>query len=120
MRRASLLLVFGSAALVLLAACATGGHSGTATTATTVAGTTATTQSTASTSELPMGDGKVSTTSRAGYVMRCGQGTDPNGGGAFRDGPWIHGTTWDPSAKLAVQGSVAWPQAAYSVQVSGS
>jgi hypothetical protein len=67
-----------------------------------------------------LGDGKVSSTPRNGYVMRCGQATDPSAGGAFKDGPWIHGATWDPSEKIAVQGSVTWPQAAYSVQVFGA
>jgi hypothetical protein len=69
---------------------------------------------------LPLGDGKVSATPRAGYVMRCGQTPDPNGGGAFHDGPWIQDGVWDPAAKIAVQGMVAWPQAAFSVQVSGA
>ena len=43
------------------------------------------------------------------------------GGGAFRDGPWIRADgTWDPTAKLHVEGAVAWPQAMYDMRVEGS
>ena len=66
--------------------------------------------------ELPLGDGKVSSTPRAGYVWSCGMG--PGGGGAFRDGPWIHGSTYDPAAKIAVQGSVSWPAHRLAIFVS--
>jgi hypothetical protein len=42
------------------------------------------------------------------------------GGGAFADGPWIHGRTWDVDAKVHVQGDVAWPQAVYRAEVRGA
>ena len=54
---------------------------------------------------LPIGDGRVSTSPRVGYVYSCQ--TSFGGGGAFRDGPWIRGDgTFDLTAKLAVRGSV--------------
>src|SRR5207248_7597297 len=37
-------------------------------------------------------------------------------------GPWINTTagTWDSTAKIAVAGEVNWPNAAWSVKVSGT
>jgi YHYH protein/Repeat of unknown function (DUF5648) len=56
---------------------------------------------------VPMGDGKLSTSPKVGYVWSCE--TSFNGGGAFVDGPWIRGDgTWDRTIKSAVIGSVAW------------
>ena len=56
---------------------------------------------------LPLGDGKVSTTAaRQGYVYSCGGMV--GGGGAQAVGSWIHGTTWDSTAKITVDGAVAW------------
>jgi hypothetical protein len=59
---------------------------------------------------LPIGDGKVSTTGpKRGWVYSC-QAGNPNGGGAFRDGPWIKGDgTFDLTAKVHVDGSRTWP-----------
>ena len=45
------------------------------------------------------------------------QAGDPNAGGSQVDGPWIHGDTWDYTAKIHVEGSVSWPSASYSVTV---
>ena len=56
--------------------------------------------------KLPLGDNKVSDSPKEGYAYSC-QRADPNGGGAFTDGPWINGSTWDMTAKLHVQGSVS-------------
>lgn len=56
---------------------------------------------------LPLGDGKVSTTAaKQGYVYSCGGMV--GGGGAQAAGSWIHGTTWDSTAKITVDGAVAW------------
>ena len=66
---------------------------------------------------LPLGDGKVSTEPRRGYVFSCM--TQFRGGGAQHAGSWIHGSTWDATSKIAVQGDVAWPSAAFSVSVAG-
>jgi hypothetical protein len=69
---------------------------------------------------LTLGDGKLSPAEEAGSVFSC-QTTFGPAAGAFRDGPWIHGDgTWDPMAKLHVQGSVAWPQAQYEVRREGA
>jgi hypothetical protein len=57
---------------------------------------------------LPVGDGKISTTPKVGYVMRCGIGPG-NGGGALVAGPWIRTDgTFDLTAKVNVNGSVNW------------
>jgi hypothetical protein len=68
---------------------------------------------------LPLGDGHVSTTEAGrGSVYAC----RPPGpvGGATGAGTWIGSTTWDSTAKIAVQGSVSWPDAKYTEGVSGS
>jgi len=67
---------------------------------------------------LPLGDGKISAGPRAGYIFSCGMGGGGRGG-AFADGPWIHGSTFDPSAKTSVQGSVSWPAHRLTVTVAG-
>jgi hypothetical protein len=69
---------------------------------------------------IPSGDGKLSTSvPTIGYVLSC-TGTF-NGGGATAAGPWINvNGTWNAMTKLAVQGSVVWPAAAYSVNVAGA
>jgi hypothetical protein len=55
---------------------------------------------------LPLGDGKYTTSPTRGFVDSCI--TQFNGGGAFRDGPWIDAAakTWDAAKKIAVLGSV--------------
>jgi hypothetical protein len=64
---------------------------------------------------LPIGDGKVTTSGpRRGYVYSCGGGFAAAGGppgGAQVEGPWIHGGTFDLTAKATVDGSVHWPNA---------
>ncbi len=60
---------------------------------------------------LPIGDGKVTTSSaRRGYVYVCHAGMAPPGGaGAFTEGPWIRADgTYDLTAKAIVDGSVHW------------
>lgn len=57
---------------------------------------------------LPLGDGRISQTApKKGYVYTCGSHT--GGGGAQVNGSWIHGTTWDSTAKVTVDGTVKWP-----------
>jgi hypothetical protein len=58
------------------------------------------------TSKLPLGDGLYRTSPEVAHVFSCQ--TQFNGGGAFRDGPWIDNDskTWDLSAKIAVRGNV--------------
>ena len=72
---------------------------------------------------LPLGDGKISTTPRQGYVMACNQNFR-GGGGAHRVGDWITSSadglaTWEPGIKPQVEGAVAWPNAAISVSIEG-
>ena len=67
--------------------------------------------------QLPLGDGKISAGPRAGYVYSCGTGG--GAGGAFADGPWIHGATFDLDAKTSVQGAVSWPAHRLTITVAG-
>lgn len=72
--------------------------------------------------KLPIGTSHVSTTAAAvGGLYACDAGS-PNGGGAFRAGPWIDEATgtWNANEKVSVQGSVAWPMAKYREVVEGS
>src|SRR4051794_36715500 len=111
-------VVIAAAAALLGAACA-GGHGSAPTAAgvapsTTAAGPATTTapptsgSHTADVTKLPIGDHKYATSPTKGDVYSCI--TQFNGGGAFRDGPWIHtdSATWDSTAKIAVNGSVTW------------
>lgn len=69
--------------------------------------------------ELPIGDGRVSTSGpRSGYVWSCQPG-DANAPGAAVAGPWITGDRWSPAQKIQVHGDVDWPTARYSVKLRG-
>ena len=70
---------------------------------------------------VPLGDGKVSTSPRIGYVDSC-QTHFGGIGGAQAVGPWINTAagTWDSTAKPSVAGSVNWPNAAWSVKAVGT
>ena len=71
---------------------------------------------------LPLGDGKVTTSgAKRGYVYACRTGFAPPGaGGAFSEGPWIHGDgTYDLTAKATVDGSVHWRNAKFSDRKRG-
>ena len=52
-----------------------------------------------------------------GWIYSCGR--PPGGGGAQVDGPWIHGSTFDLTAKIEVPGAVAWPQANVTIAKVG-
>ncbi len=69
---------------------------------------------------IPLGDGKISTSPRVGYVDSCTASF--RGGGAQHSGPWINTATgtWDEKAKLAVTGDHLWPSASFQVSVLGS
>lgn len=69
---------------------------------------------------VPLGDGKYQTTgAKKGYIFSCTK--VGGGGGALQDGPWIKSDgTWVPSEKLAVEGSVSWPQASFTSKLTGS
>lgn len=70
-------------------------------------------------SAIPLGDGYLSTSPTVGYVDSCI--THVTGGGASREGPWIHSRagTWSSETKLAVSGRVSWPQASYNMTIDG-
>jgi len=71
---------------------------------------------------LPLGDGHVSTSAATrGSVYICPAGPGGGaGGGAQVDGPWIHGSTFEPGAKPTVSGHVLWANARISfTQVNG-
>lgn len=99
------------------------GCSGGSTTSTTTTTTTTTTSSGAiDPTAIPLGDGKVSSTTPAvGYVYSC-ISTFPSTGGASVVGPWINTSagTWNSTTKVAVEGSVAWPANAATFTLSGS
>ncbi len=67
---------------------------------------------------IPMGDGHVSSVPKVGYVDSCvtnfHRPQNP-------DGPWINASagTWDSLTKPHSAGSVTWPNATYTVTVSG-
>ncbi|MDR3571667.1 MAG: YHYH protein [Candidatus Pacebacteria bacterium] len=68
---------------------------------------------------VPLGDYEYSTSApKKGYIYVChvAQG----GGGAQGNPTWISGNVWYPAQKIAVEGSVSWPNASYSMTVSGS
>jgi len=57
---------------------------------------------------IPLGDGKIATSgSKRGWVYSCRPAAG-GGPGAQVDGPWIQGSTWDSTQKVAVSGSVNW------------
>ena len=68
--------------------------------------------------KLPLGDGKISTEPKPGFIWACR--VDPNGGGAFRNGPWIKSDgTFDFTQKAVVPGDVHWPSR-YIMRVEGA
>jgi hypothetical protein len=70
--------------------------------------------------KIPVGDGKVSTTTpQVGYVYACRLPSSANPAGKV---PWISadGTTWDSTAKTAVQGAVQWASQFLSQWTGGS
>jgi hypothetical protein len=56
---------------------------------------------------LPVGDGKVSDSAKAGWAWACR--VNPTAGGANKQGPWFNGDgTYDLTAKAIVPGDVMW------------
>jgi hypothetical protein len=78
------------------------------------------TNTTVSPTAIPLGDGHVSTTPRKGYVDSCSTTFPPAAPGPTP--PWINTSnhTWNSETKVAVEGSVSWPSASYSVTVVGN
>ena len=72
--------------------------------------------------KLPIGTSHVSTTGPAiGALFVCDSG-NPNGGGAFKVGPWMDEAagTWDATKKVSVNGKASWPMAQYQETIDGS
>jgi hypothetical protein len=66
--------------------------------------------------KLPLGDGKSTTSGPARdalYLCHLQNGMP----GAQVDGPWIHGSTYDLTAKSTVDGAVDWPDARFKAKV---
>jgi YHYH protein len=60
--------------------------------------------------KLPIGDGKLATSPKAGWIWPCRVGGN-HIGGAHRKGPWIKDEgTYDLTAKAIVNGTVNWSQ----------
>jgi len=70
---------------------------------------------------IPVGDGHISPSPRVGYVDSC-VSSFGGIGGAQAVGPWINtaAKTWDETTKIAVSGTVRWPNASFSVSLAGS
>lgn len=122
--RAATLAFVGVATSCLLCGCLTStpqATSGTGPKASAQLATTVASATTINPAAIPLGDGKVSTTPKVGYVDSCVTKFSTTGGGSFAS-PWINTTkkTWDSLAKPSVEGTVSWPQARYSVTTSGS
>lgn len=66
---------------------------------------------------LPLGNGRLSSEPRVGYVYSCRTTFDGRGA---HGGPWITGTTWTPARKPAVGGSVVWPNARIAISLEGT
>ena len=69
---------------------------------------------------LPLGDGKISSSPKKGYVFSCQQQFNPNAPGAQASGAWLTGNTWDPSKKPTVDGNVRWKNASVNFETKGT
>lgn len=60
---------------------------------------------------LPLGDGKVSTSARQGYVYSCQTSFSADAPGAQASGDWLDEAAgiWYPDKKPTVDGAVTWP-----------
>ncbi len=70
------------------------------------------------TDSLPLGDHRFSQTPKIGYVYSCQ--TEFRGEGAFRSGDWIADSTWMPSKKPTVDGSIVWKKSSISIFPDGN
>jgi hypothetical protein len=70
--------------------------------------------------KLPIGDGKISSAPKVGYLWSCQQ-TYGAAGGAFRTGDWFNATagTFDLTKKPVVDGAVSW-QSSLTVTIEGN
>jgi hypothetical protein len=123
--RKSLLSTTIALSAICVSACNSAGAAGPPSASTGAAGpayaTTVTSSGPVNPAAVPLGDGYRSTAPKIGYVDSCITNF-PSKGGATVIGPWINKTnkTWDSLTKIAVRGSVSWPEARFSVTVAGS
>lgn len=68
---------------------------------------------------LHLGDGKISSEPKAGYLYTCQQRFNPNAPGAHRRGDWIKGDEWYPAQKVTVDGAVTWSNAKIEITAEG-
>ena len=72
---------------------------------------------------LPLGINKYTATApKSGYIYSCQANFSSDAGGAEVAGPWINEAkeTWNSKQKVAVSGSVAWPNAEYKMTINES
>jgi len=136
LRRVAVPVILAAAATLAAACSSTSSTTSASTTTTSTSGTPTTTTTTTTTTHyaatvtspgpvdpaaVPLGDGYVSSTPKVGSVDSCVT-SFPSAGGASTVGPWIDtkAGTWNSLTKIGVGGSVSWPQATFSVAVSGS
>lgn len=76
-------------------------------------------QGTVSLTDIPLGDGDVSTTPQVGYTFSCTM--DFRSGGARHAGDWINDEahSWNALKKVSVLGAVLWPDAMHAEVVTG-
>ncbi len=71
--------------------------------------------------KLPLGDSKLSTEPKQGYIYSCqAQAGGGGGGGAKPKGNWLGTDTWDLTKKPHVSGDVAWPTAKIDINLNGN
>jgi hypothetical protein len=72
--------------------------------------------------KIPLGDNRTQSTPQVGYIDSCETSFIAGAGGASSAGPWIDAknNTWDSKKKIAVSGSVSWPNTSYSASISGT
>ncbi len=70
---------------------------------------------------IPLGDGNLSTSPKVGDLYSC-QTSFPGGGGAQTIEPWVDeaAKTWNSTGKITVSGNVSWPNAYFTVEISGT
>ena len=66
---------------------------------------------------LPLGTSKFASTPTRGAVMACRTATPRNDGVVL---PWVHGSTFDLTTKVAVAGKVSWNTPAFANQAQGA
>ncbi len=71
------------------------------------------------TARIPLGDGKLSTSPKKGYVYSCENNFSANAGGASKDGDWINGETWNLKEKISVRGDNSWGAAWFESTITG-